>query len=85
MSGGQGIRTLEELAPLAVFKTAALGHYASPPGPHTLPKPKISGTTTIRTSVSGWSGPPRNVSVEISDAGIFRYFATLMPIRHNIP
>ena len=31
-SGGQGIRTLEELAPLAVFKTAALGRYASPPG-----------------------------------------------------
>ena len=25
-SGGRGIRTLEELAPLAVFKTAAIGH-----------------------------------------------------------
>jgi hypothetical protein len=25
-SGGRGIRTHEELAPLAVFKTAAIGH-----------------------------------------------------------
>jgi hypothetical protein len=36
-SGGRGIRTLEELAPLAVFKTAALGHYASPPRWHGIP------------------------------------------------
>ncbi len=30
-SGGRGIRTHEERELLAVFKTAALGHYASPP------------------------------------------------------
>ena len=29
--GGGGIRTHERLAPLAVFETAALGHYATPP------------------------------------------------------
>jgi hypothetical protein len=29
--GGGGIRTHEELAPLAVFETAALGRYATPP------------------------------------------------------
>jgi len=30
-SGGRGIRTLEELTPLAVFKTAAFNHSAIPP------------------------------------------------------
>src|SRR5438270_4472583 len=29
--GGGGIRTHERLAPLAVFETAALGRYATPP------------------------------------------------------
>src|SRR6188508_1954101 len=32
LGGGRGIRTHERREPLAVFKTAALGHYASPPG-----------------------------------------------------
>ena len=30
-SGGRGIRTHDDVAAIAVFKTAALGHYASPP------------------------------------------------------
>ena len=30
--GGREIRTLGGFNPTAVFKTAALGHYASPPG-----------------------------------------------------
>src|SRR5580765_2613764 len=30
--GGRGIRTHDDVAAIAVFKTAALGHYASPPG-----------------------------------------------------
>ena len=31
--GGRGIRTHDDVAAIAVFKTAALGHYASPPDP----------------------------------------------------
>ena len=31
--GGRGIRTHDDVAAIAVFKTAALGHYASPPRP----------------------------------------------------
>ncbi|GEM_PF-6244377 len=29
--GGGGIRTLDQLAPIMVFKTIALDHYATPP------------------------------------------------------
>ena len=32
IGGGRGIRTHDGCNPIAVFKTAALGHYASPPG-----------------------------------------------------
>ncbi len=31
LCGGRGIRTHDGCHPIAVFKTAALGHYASPP------------------------------------------------------
>gem|GEM_PF-5918062 len=31
LCGGRGIRTLEELSPLTVFKTAAFNHSAIPP------------------------------------------------------
>ena len=41
--GGQGIRTLDGCNPIAVFKTAALGHYASPPDQ------QISALALVRT------------------------------------
>jgi hypothetical protein len=33
VGGGQGIRTLDAVTDIVVFKTTALGHYASPPVP----------------------------------------------------
>lgn len=37
-SGEGGIRTLEELSPLVVFKTTALNHYATSPEHTILPE-----------------------------------------------
>ena len=42
-SGGRGIRTHVRIAPEAVFKTAALGHYASPPCANFAAFSEISG------------------------------------------
>ena len=59
--GGRGIRTHDDVAAITVFKTVALGHYASPPRP-TGPPPeptarscparraKLSVTTSVRSA-----------------------------------
>ena len=47
--GGRGIRTHDDVAAIAVFKTAALGHYASPPRPD---RPGTSQGMTCRGAPS---------------------------------
>ena len=54
-SGGRGIRTHERLAPLAVFKTAALGHYAEPSWPG-VPGP---GQGVCRGGCARCTSPPK--------------------------
>ena len=66
-SGGRGIRTHVTVARQAVFKTAALGHYASPPG-HTAyaeqrPKPRRDTARLAPDATIPASSPPARASL----------------------
>ena len=52
--GGRGIRTHDDVAAIAVFKTAALGHYASPPWPADIRRRREPGADAYRHVVDAY-------------------------------